>query len=303
MPEERSDIGTWLGIGAVAVFFLWLTRKPYRMVIFVAVLGAGGWWATRYEAEQQQERTERYQQKLERRAEQEAEKDAALPYVWYQQAKLIAAWESHLGSLPEVSSSKAWRGSFVEGLPVINRSAGGKLEKLVGHNEIAAFVDKILPQILSEPGYLSPKPVQDVEFLESDSAALGFLGIKRDSDGLYEWDGRSYGQDAYKQVNPAAFLPLMAGAGQQADRNSVIANAYPAYLEAVRDYHINAFENDYLPNATDRARTRILDKEPTLNSAELETLVREKLMGSSDYRELIEHYPDYRLPETLPIFE
>jgi len=149
MPDKRSDIGIWLGIGAVAVFFLWLTRKPYRMVIFVAVLGAGGWWVTRYEAEQQQERTAQYQQKLERRAEQEAARDAALPFVWYQKAKLIAAWENHLGSLPEVSSSEAWRGSFVGELPVINRTAGGKLEKLVGHAEIAGFVDEIMPQIVS----------------------------------------------------------------------------------------------------------------------------------------------------------
>jgi len=299
MPEDRSDIGTWLGIGAVAVFFLWLTRKPYRIVIFVAMLGAGGWWATRYEAEQQQERAAQYQQKLERRAEQEAAREAALPYVWYQQAKLIAAWESHLGSLPKMASSETWRGCFEGGLPIINRSVGGKLEKLVSHDDIAVFVKEILPRLLSEPGYQSPKPVQDVEFFKSESAALDFLGIKRDSDGLYEWDGRDYGQDTYGQVNPAAYLSSGV-AGEPADTNSVIANAYAAYLAAQRDYHIDAFENHYLPNATDRVRTRILEKEPALNSAELETLVREKLMGSSDYRELVDRYPDYRLPESLP---
>jgi len=295
MPEERSDIGTWLGIGAVAVFFLWLTRKPYRLVIFVAMLGAGGWWATWYEAEQQQERSERYQQKLERRAEQQAAEEAALPQVWYQQTRLIAAWEDHLGSLPEIASSEVWSNSLKDGRLLLDRSAGGKLEKLVGHTEIAPFVEKVLPAVLSDPAYQGNESVEGVDFLRDESSALDFLAIRRDTVGLYEWDGRRYGQDAYGLVNPVAHLPVSIGPETETENDPQIAIAYASWQDALLAAKIQVFEDEYLPRAVPRERERILRKEPGLGDAELNEAIRNAIMQSNVYRELTEQCPDYDL--------
>jgi len=126
--SERNNNG-WghlLGLAFVVGFFLWVTKSPKRIVIFFIFILAIAIPTMIKEKEKEAKQNEIRKARVVQKAYIKSNEH----HLWIREAIVIKLWESYLGTIPEVSTSKTWQQATLG----INRSDGRRIEKLIRRN-------------------------------------------------------------------------------------------------------------------------------------------------------------------------
>lgn len=300
MSDNRNDVGMWVGLGIVSAAMIWVVSKPRRILVAIAILGIGAFWADREDQRTTQVSADNRERKAHVEEMEEEWRLQADPIEWLQRAILMTQWENYLGAINEVRSSKYWTGEGVYG-----SNAGNRLSKLVTHSNIERFVNTVLVDVLSHPLFNLRDPIWDNRSLmlyEED--ALKILCIQQDSSGMYHWNGSRYARYTYEgRLSPVimgldlSLLPV----------ETEIENFVPTSSQALNDYlkmnfeaRVREYEED-LGSMISSEERRIRRSDPEIKNEDLTRIVLAKIRGSYKLRELLEKCPDYQV-ELYPYF-
>lgn len=298
--NQSGDFSHWIGIGVVAAILFWIVSKPRRILVFLAILGAGAFWANQEEQKAKVAKAQVYEQKVHHKKMQDEWENKKELIVWFQSAILIKAWEEYLITIPELADK---RPLFEMG---IDRSQGRKIAKRLRHSDIDLFVNTKLVDTLVHPVFR----LRDVlwgnrTILLHEQDALEILHLTRDRDGLFLWDGAKYGQKAYDVLTPALFAPeldSLMNEDSMEQYQKIAASVYENYLNQTRQMLVQSFRKNELPEMIEAISQRIKRKDPNIDKESLMPLVLAKVEKSYKLRELLKRCPDYNV-QAEPYFQ
>lgn len=297
MSDNRNDVGMWVGLGVVSAAMIWVVSKPRRILVAIAILGILAFWADREDKRATKVSADNRERKVQIEKLEAEWRLQADPIEWLQIAILKTQWENYLGTISGIQSSKYWTGEGIH-----RPQWGDKLSEFVTHSEIEGFVDTILLDTLSHPLFSLRDPVWDNYTLVLHEAdALKVLWIKKDSHGMYHWDGRNY---AYEGPSPALTAPSLSILPKGTEVESFVAISIQAredYRKMKSEAIIRRFEEEDLESIISAKVKRVKRANPEIENADLKRIVLAQVKDSYKLRELLKECPNYQV-ERYPYF-
>lgn len=284
--SNNNGWGHLLGLAFVVGFFLWVTKSPKRILIFFLVILVIAIPTMIQEKEKEAKRDETRKARVVQKTHLKANDH----HLWIREAIVIKLWESYLGTLPEVAASETWQQATLG----LNRSDGRRIEKLIRHTELKAFIEGPLAQWLAKEVFLNP--ALDLPHF-SVSRAMKLLRIQQDSDGLYSWRGDVYGGYTYRYLSPSIAISatdlenLTIATGEHLD--AFVQDIQQRYQRLNRSVAVDDYESNDMSKTIRIAEKRILRTAPNLPSKEAKTIVLRAVEDSHNYKEFRKEFPDY----------